>query len=123
VHINQDVRGAEVVPAQPHPFAPVCRTLLFHGYIRPNRLAQEAQDNQDGLYDHGAHLPAAGPPEAFPGVQPHAAAPADMPQANGLRNLVGRLVNNPDMLINMLRIAPGPSGRFVVWIELELADI
>jgi hypothetical protein len=53
---------------------------------------------------YGAHLPAADPPEAFPGVQPHAAPPADMPPANGLRNLAGRFLNNPDTLVNMLRI-------------------
>ena len=124
MHIHRDVGGAEVVPAQVHPqaFAPVCRILLIFRYIRPNRLAQGAHDNQDGLYEYGAHLPAAGPPEAFPGVQPHVAPPADMPPANGLRNLAGRFLTNPETLINMLRIEPGPGGRFVVWIELELAD-
>jgi len=105
VHMHWDVGGAEVVPAQAHPFAPV------------------VQDNHDGLYDYGAYLPAADPPEAFPGVQPHAAPPADMPPANGLKNLAGRFLNNPDTFVNMLRIEPGPGGRFVVWIELELADI
>jgi len=102
-----DVGGAEFVLGQAHPFAP------------------EVQDNNDGLhgYDYGAHLPVADPPEAFPGFQPHAAPPVDMPPANGLRNLAGRFLNNPDTLINMLRIEPGPGGRFVVWIELELADI
>jgi hypothetical protein len=120
--MHRDFGGAEVVPAQAH-FTPVCRTLLLYGYIRPNHLVQEAHNNQDGLYDYGVHLPAAGPPEGFPGVQPHAAPPADMPPANGLRNLAGHFLNNPDTLVNMLRIEPGPGGRFVVWIELELADI
>ena len=46
-----------------------------------------------------------------------------MPPANGLRNLAGRFLNNPDTLVNMLWIEPGPGGRFVVRIELELADI
>jgi hypothetical protein len=40
-----------------------------------------------------------------------------------LRNLFGRFLNNPDTLVNMLRIEPGTGGRFVAWIELELADI
>jgi len=107
VHMHRDVTVAEAVPAQAPPFAP------------------EVQNNHDGLYDNGAHLPAADPqaPEAFPGVQPHAAPPADVPPANGLRNLAGRLFNNPDALVNMLRIELGPRGRFVVWIALELAEI
>ena len=45
------------------------------------------------------------------------------PAANGLRNLVGRILNNPGTLVNMLRIEPGPNGRFEVWVALELADI
>ena len=43
--------------------------------------------------------------------------------ANGLRILAGRFLNNPDTLVHMLRIEPGPGGRFEVWIALELADI
>jgi len=105
VHMHRDIGGAEVVPAQAHPFAP------------------EAHNNYDGLYGHDAHLPVAAPHKAFPGVQPDVAPPADVPPANGLRNLAGRFLNNPDTLVNMLRIEPGPGGRFVVWIELELADI
>jgi hypothetical protein len=121
----RDVGGAEFVPGQAHPFAPVCRTFLLCGYIQPNYLVQEVRDNHDGLYGYGygAHPPVADPPEAFLGGQPHAAPPADVPPANGLRNLAGRFLNNPDTLVNMLRIEPGPGGRFAVWIELELADI
>ena len=32
-------------------------------------------------------------------------------------------LNNPGMLVNMLRIEPAPNGRLEVWIALELADI
>jgi hypothetical protein len=82
---------------------------------------QEVQENYDG---YGAHFPVADPPEAFPGVRPHPAPPADMPPAaNCLRNLAGWLLNNPGTLVNMLRIEPGPGGRFEVWITLELLDI
>lgn len=84
---------------------------------------QDVQENIDGLYGHVAQFHAADPPEAFPGVWPHPAPPADMPPANGLRILAGRFINNPDTLVNMLRIEPGPGGRFEVWIALELADI
>jgi hypothetical protein len=114
--------GAEVAPAQVHPFAPVCRPFLLHGHITSNYLVQEVHDNHHDLYGYGFRLPAVDPPEVFP-VQPRAAPPADMPPANGLKNLAGRFLNNPDTFVNMLRIEPGPGGRFVVWMELELADI
>jgi hypothetical protein len=81
---------------------------------------QDVQDNHAGLHGHDAQFPAANPPEAFPGVWP----PADIPPAaNGLRILAGRLLNNPDTLVNVLRIQPGPGGRFEVLIALELADL
>jgi hypothetical protein len=112
---------AEPVPAQVYPFAPVCRTLLLYVSIQPYNFVQEVQEHYDG---YGAHFPAVDPPEALPGVWPHPAPPADIPPAaNGLRNLVGRFLNNPGTLVNMLRIEPGPGGRFEVWIALELADI
>src|SRR6266571_3472019 len=106
--MHQDVGVAEAVPAQAHPFTPVCRTFLLHD-IQLNYLVQD--------------FPAADPPEVFPGVWPHPAPPANMPPANGLRNLVGRYLNDPDTRVNMLRIEPGRDGRFEVWIVLELADI
>ena len=83
---------------------------------------QEVQQNQDG---YGAYLLAANPPEGYPGVRPHPAPPADflLPAANGLRNLAGCFLNNPATLVNMLRIEPGPNGRFLVRIALELAHI
>ena len=84
---------------------------------------QEVRGNYDGLFVYGARFPAADPPEAFPGVWPHPAEPANMPPANGLRNLAIRYLNNPDTHVNVLRIEPGPSGRFEVWLVLELADI
>ena len=117
--MHRDVEVAEAGPGQAHPFALVCRSFLLHVYIPPTRLVQ---DNHYALYDDGALLPAADPPEAFPDFQPHAVPPADIP-ANGLRNLAGRFLYNPDTLVNMLRIEPGRDGRFVVWIALELADI
>jgi hypothetical protein len=100
VHVH---RFAEPVPAQAHPFAP------------------EVQENYDG---YGAHFPAAGPPEVFPGVWPHPAPRADMqPAVDGLRNLAGWLLNNPGTLVNIIQIEPGPGGRFEAWIALELPDI
>ena len=120
--MHRDVGVAEAAPEQAQHFAPVCRAVLLHVYIQPTCLALQVQDNHDVIYDNGAHLPVAGPNEAFPGVQPHAAPPADMP-TNGLRDLAGRFLYSPDTLVNMLRFEPGPDGRFVVWIALELAHI
>ncbi|KAI9458887.1 hypothetical protein BJY52DRAFT_402255 [Lactarius psammicola] len=108
VHMHWDVGVAEAVPPQAHPFAP---------------LVQEVQENYDGLFSYGAQFPAAGPPEALPGVWLHPAPPANIPPANDLRNLAGRYLNNPDTRVKTLRIDPGPGGRFEVWIALELADI
>ncbi|KAI9428335.1 hypothetical protein H4582DRAFT_2073468 [Lactarius indigo] len=105
MHVQRDEGVAEAVPAQVHPFAP------------------EVQENHDGLFGYGAQSPALDPLEAFPGVRPHPAPPADIPPTNGLRNLASRFLNNPGTHVNMLRIEPGPGGRFEVWIALELADI
>ena len=118
----RDEAVAEPVPAQAHPFAPVCRTFLLHVSTQPSHFVQGAQENYDG---YGAYyFPAAGPPEAFPGILPHPAPPADVPPvANSLRNLVDRFLNNPGTLVNMLRIEPRPEGRFEVWIVLESEDI
>ncbi|KAH9174586.1 hypothetical protein EDB89DRAFT_1951851 [Lactarius sanguifluus] len=124
--LDQDVGVAEAVPAQAHPFAPVCSSaFLLHVYIQPDHLAQnqEVQGNYDRPFGYVAQLRAADLPEAFPGVWPYPAPPANMPPADGLRNLAGRYLNNPDTRVNVLRIEPGPGGRFEVWIALELADI
>ncbi len=122
--MHRDIAVAQGVPAQAHAFAPVCRTfLLLHIYVQPNYPVQEVQENHDGHYGYGAQFPAADPPEAFHHVWPNPVPLADMPPVNGLRNLVGRYLNNPDTRINMVWIEPGPGGRFQVWIALELADI
>lgn len=106
VHLHRDVGVAEAVPAQVLPVVP----------------AQEFQECRDGLHA-GARFHAADPPEDVHGVWPHHNPPADIPPANGLRILAGRLLNNPDTLVNMLRIEPGPDGRFEVWIALQLTDL
>jgi hypothetical protein len=40
-----------------------------------------------------------------------------------LRRLAWRLVNNPESLVNVVRLEPGISGRFQVVIILEVANI
>ncbi|KAF8260527.1 hypothetical protein EI94DRAFT_889740 [Lactarius quietus] len=108
MHMHWNVGCADAVPAAAaHPFAP----------------EPEVQVNHNGLYGHGAHRPAAGPPEAFPGVWPQPAAPAEMPEINVLIDLIGYFLNNPNTRVNVFRIERGPRGRFEVFIALELADI
>ena len=73
--MHEDVGGSEVVPVKSHPFALVCPAFVLHGYIRVNHLAQEAHDNQDGVYGYGAE------------------------------NLPGRFLNNPDTLVKMFGLS------------------
>ncbi|KAI9449378.1 hypothetical protein BJY52DRAFT_1420012 [Lactarius psammicola] len=94
VRMHQDVEVAQGVPVEARAYAP------------------GAQENHDGLYGQGAQFPAADHPEAFYNVRPDPAPLADMPPVNGLRNLVGRYLDNPDTRINMVWIEPGPGGRF-----------
>jgi len=84
---------------------------------------QEVQENPNGFMGYGAQFPMAEPPAAFPDVWPQPAPPANIPQANGLRNLAIHYLANPDTHLNMFRIEIGPGGRFEVVIALELADI
>ncbi|KAH9165926.1 hypothetical protein EDB89DRAFT_2233138 [Lactarius sanguifluus] len=107
VHIHRDVGAAQGVQVQAHAFA----------------QAPGIRENHGGPFGYGAQFPVAGPPEGFPGIWPHPAPRANVPQANGLRNLAGRYLNNPDTLVNVVRIEPSPDGRFEVWIVLELGDI
>ncbi|KAI9449382.1 hypothetical protein BJY52DRAFT_1215941 [Lactarius psammicola] len=103
--MQQDVGIAQGIPAQAHAFAP----------------EDPVQENHHGLFGYNVQAP--GADQAFPGFQPHPAPFFNVPPANGLRNLTGRYLNNPDTRINMVWIEPGLGGRFRVWIALELADI
>jgi len=109
VHMHQDIGVAEPVPAQAHHF-------FVPGF----------QDNRrdDGLYGHRAQFPGADPPENVHGIWLHPPPPADpdMP-ANDLRIVAGRLINNPDTRVNILRIEPGAGGRFEAWIAIDFANL
>ncbi|KAH9015748.1 hypothetical protein EDB83DRAFT_2321268 [Lactarius deliciosus] len=105
VHMHRDVGAAQGVQFQAHGFA----------------QAPGVRENHGAPFGYGAQFPVAGPPEA--GIWPHLAPRANVPQANGLRNLAGRYLNNPDTLVNVVRIEPSPDGGFEVWIVLELGDI
>ena len=43
--------------------------------------------------------------------------------ADGLRRLADRYVNNPDSVVGVVRLEPGPSGGFQVVIILEVAGL
>ncbi|KAH9073030.1 hypothetical protein EDB83DRAFT_155158 [Lactarius deliciosus] len=108
----------------PYPYMHVHRDVVAEAApARALHITPEVQENYDGRFGYDAQFPVADPPDAFPGVQLHPAAPANMPPANRLRNLASHYLNNPDTHVNILRIEPRPSGRFEVLIVLELADI
>jgi len=46
-----------------------------------------------------------------------------MPVTEGLRHLARRYVNNPESLVNAVRLEPGPSGRVQVMIMIEIAEV
>jgi len=46
-----------------------------------------------------------------------------MSVTEGLRRLARRYVNNPESLVNVVRLEPGASGRFQIVIMLEVANI
>lgn len=43
--------------------------------------------------------------------------------AEGFRRLADRYVNNPNSVVGVVRLEPGPSGGFQVVIILEVADL
>ncbi|KAH9059877.1 hypothetical protein EDB87DRAFT_1684151 [Lactarius vividus] len=107
MHMHRNVGAAQDVPLHAHAFAPV----------------PEVQVNHAGLFGYGAQFHAADPPETFPVVWPQPAPLADITPPNGLRNLAGHYLHNPDTHVNMVWIEPGPGGGFKVWIALELPNI
>ncbi|KAH9015745.1 hypothetical protein EDB83DRAFT_2680001 [Lactarius deliciosus] len=91
----------------------------------PQAFAPEVQENHDGIFGYAPAYPAVGPPQYFHvhGALPYQAPLPNVPPADGLRILADRFINSPGTRINILRIEPGPAGRFEVWIVLEMADI
>ncbi|KAI0293859.1 hypothetical protein B0F90DRAFT_1670705 [Multifurca ochricompacta] len=70
------------------------------------------------------------PPQVFPNPNaanpwvPHLQAPVlGVLEAEGLRRLAGRYLNNPDSYVYMVRMVPGPAGRFRIIITLEMTDL
>jgi len=92
-------------------------------FLIPVHLAEiQLQLNQENA-DYAPPHEAAGP------LQVQSSAPRDQTQVfdmsvtDSLRHLAGRYVNNPQSLVNAIRLEPGPSGRFQVVIIVEIAGI
>lgn len=64
---------------------------------------------------------AAGPFQAHPNMDIDPVP--DMSVTESLRRLAGRYIDNPESFVNAVRLEPGSSGRFLVVITLETADI
>jgi hypothetical protein len=47
----------------------------------------------------------------------------DISATESLRRLARQYVNNPESLVNAVRLEQGPSGRFMAVIILEITDI
>jgi hypothetical protein len=56
-------------------------------------------------------------------VQPRQDPTIRISVVDGLRRLADRYVNNPDSVVGVVRLEPGPSGGFQVVIILEVADL
>lgn len=74
--------------------------------------------------DPNTHQPAVGKSPILAAVQPQPQDPTiRISVADGLRHLADRYVNNPDSVVGVVRLEPGPSGGFQVVIILEVADL
>jgi hypothetical protein len=80
------------------------------------------QWDQENCGDASLHQ-AAGPFQAQTNVDIDQTLDPDMTVTETLRRLAGRYLDNPESLVNAVRLEPGTSGRFLVIIMLETADI
>ena len=116
-----DVNGPSQVAQFVAPQALVCIDVLG-SYYTMHSVNVELQWNQGNTGDAPVHL-AAGPFQAQTNVDIDQTLAPDMTVTESLRRLAGRYVDNPESLVNEVRLEPGPSGRFLVIIMLETADI
>lgn len=65
---------------------------------------------------------AVGPLQVQTGAEPDQAHVLDIPVSERLRRLAARYVNNPESLVNGVRLESGPSGRFQAVITVEIGD-
>jgi len=72
------------------------------------------------VFDYAAQHAAAGPAPALYEM-PHQHPIPTEPATEVLRRLASRYLNQPDALVNMVRMEPCPGGGFRVKIKLEMA--
>ncbi|KAH8980324.1 hypothetical protein EDB86DRAFT_3087939 [Lactarius hatsudake] len=88
-------------------------------------LAQ-TQFTAPGVQQQDNHAPSqatAGTHQTLAVVQPRQGPNIRISEAEVLRRLADRYVNNPGSLVSVVRLEPGPSGGFQVVIMLEMADL
>jgi hypothetical protein len=100
--------------------APVCIHIFrFRGML--------AEVNLEWNWDSAGYAPpreaTASHPQAHANVGLDQTQVFDATVTEGLRRLAGRYVNDPDSLVNAVRLEPSPSGRFRIIIMLEIAGI
>ncbi|KAI0248288.1 hypothetical protein BJV78DRAFT_1237287 [Lactifluus subvellereus] len=80
----------------------------------------EIQGN--GIFAYAPQGVAAGPDGALPDAWPDRVPAPGPPGAEILRCLASYYLHHPDAQVDMVRMEPGPAGRFKVMIMLEMAN-
>ena len=97
------------------PFSRVC--------LRLDPLPQENQGNN--LWGYGPQPQDVVPDPnqlAFLNLPVQQAPALGQPVAENLRRLASRYVHHPDSQVDLVRMEPGPAGRYRVVIVLEISD-
>ncbi|KAH8980325.1 hypothetical protein EDB86DRAFT_566446 [Lactarius hatsudake] len=79
-----------------------------------------------GVQEQDSHAPSqatADTPQTSANIQPRQGPNIRISEAEILRRLADRYVNNPGSLVSVVRLEHGPSGGFQVVIMLEMADL
>ena len=89
-------------------------------FLEP-RVELKLQQNQENVNAGYAPLPGeVGPVNS---AMPDEAQAIDMPIPERLRRLARRYVNDPESLVNGVRLEPGPFGRIQVVITIDITGI
>jgi hypothetical protein len=88
------------------------------GFLLPQEL--QGYDNLGYAAPHVA--PGHAAQIAIPDPWAHHAPPLDQPDGHNLRRLASVFLNHPDSQNILVRMEPGPAGRFRVVISFEMVD-
>ncbi|KAI0248282.1 hypothetical protein BJV78DRAFT_1156600 [Lactifluus subvellereus] len=115
------------LPPPPNPVVP--DELGFNDYATPiedpGARAQvydppTPQFQRNDVFAYAPQRATAGPDRAFPDEWLYQVPALILPRAENLRRLASRYVHHPDARVDMVRVEPGPAGRFKVVITLEI---